>query len=189
MRIQILILEFKGLRHQFPRTSICDEFKCNLQVYLLFSDSKTMATLVNYTCKSVIKLTPGWLSPRVWRPAVLVKTRVWVGCSVSRAHKTWSTAPEMIPTSKWSPTLKGSPNRHRIEISGSTWREMGIISGLGIISGSGSFRGLYRVSVILIDTPLQSRAYIAPFGSSPFNTLSLVTLTLKKPRSGHLLQH
>ena len=48
MRIQILILEFKGLRHQFPRTSICDEFKCNLQVYLLFSDSKTMATLVNY---------------------------------------------------------------------------------------------------------------------------------------------
>ena len=25
-----------------------------------------------------------------WRPAVLVKTRVWVGCSVSRTHKTWS---------------------------------------------------------------------------------------------------
>ena len=23
-------------------------------------------------------------------PAVLVKTRVWVGCTVSRAHKTWS---------------------------------------------------------------------------------------------------
>ena len=29
-------------------------------------------------------------STRLWRPAVLVKTRVWVGCSVSRAHKTWS---------------------------------------------------------------------------------------------------
>ena len=27
---------------------------------------------------------------QVGRPAVLVKTRVWVGCSVSRAHKTWS---------------------------------------------------------------------------------------------------
>ena len=31
---------------------------CNLQVYLLFSDSKTMAKIVNYTCKSYIKLTP-----------------------------------------------------------------------------------------------------------------------------------
>ena len=29
-----------------------------LQVWLLFSDSKTTATLVNYTCKSFIKLTP-----------------------------------------------------------------------------------------------------------------------------------
>ena len=28
-------------------------------------------------------------SSRLWRPAVLVKTRVWMGCSVSRAHKTW----------------------------------------------------------------------------------------------------
>ena len=27
---------------------------------------------------------------RVGRPAVLVKTRVWAGCLVSRAHKTWS---------------------------------------------------------------------------------------------------
>ena len=27
---------------------------------------------------------------QVWRPAVLVKTRVWMGCSVSSAHKTWS---------------------------------------------------------------------------------------------------
>ena len=27
---------------------------------------------------------------QVGRPAVLVKTRVWVGCSVSLAHKTWS---------------------------------------------------------------------------------------------------
>ena len=27
---------------------------------------------------------------RFWRPAVLVKTKFWVGCSVSRAHKTWS---------------------------------------------------------------------------------------------------
>ena len=26
---------------------------------------------------------------RVGRPAVLVKTRVWVGCLVSRSHKTW----------------------------------------------------------------------------------------------------
>ena len=30
-----------------------------LQVYLFFSDTKTMGTLVNYTCKSFIKLTPG----------------------------------------------------------------------------------------------------------------------------------
>ena len=27
---------------------------------------------------------------QVGHPAVLVKTRVWVGCSVSRAHKTWT---------------------------------------------------------------------------------------------------
>ena len=27
-------------------------------------------------------------SSRIWRPAVFVKTRVWVGCSVSRAQKT-----------------------------------------------------------------------------------------------------
>ena len=31
---------------------------------------------------------PKWPQPG-WRPAVLVKTRVLVGCSVSRAHKTW----------------------------------------------------------------------------------------------------
>ena len=155
-----------------------------------------MATLVNYTCKSFIKLTPGWLSPRLWRPAVLVKKRVWVGCSVSRAHKTWSTAPEMIPTSKWSPTLKGSPNRPRIEISGSTWREMGIISGSiwGSFQGWGSFRGRDHFggcagSRSFLLTRLYRVGLIAPFGSSPFNTPSLVTLTLKKPRSGHLLQH
>ena len=29
-------------------------------------------------------------STRLWCPAVLVRTRVWLGCSVSRAHKTWS---------------------------------------------------------------------------------------------------
>ena len=29
-------------------------------------------------------------STRLWYPAVLVKTRDWVECSVSRAHKTWS---------------------------------------------------------------------------------------------------
>jgi len=29
-------------------------------------------------------------STRLWLPAVLVKTRDWVECSVSRAHKTWS---------------------------------------------------------------------------------------------------
>ena len=29
-------------------------------------------------------------STRLWRPAVLVQWRVCVGCSVSRAHKTWS---------------------------------------------------------------------------------------------------
>ena len=28
------------------------------------------------------------ISARLWRPAVLVKTRVWVGCLVSRSHKT-----------------------------------------------------------------------------------------------------
>ena len=33
-------------------------FIINLQLYLLFSDSKTMATLLNYTSKSFIKLTP-----------------------------------------------------------------------------------------------------------------------------------
>ena len=27
---------------------------------------------------------------RLWRPTVLVKTRVWLGCTVSRSHKTWS---------------------------------------------------------------------------------------------------
>ena len=30
-------------------------FKCNLQVELLFSHSKTMGTLVNYSCKSFFK--------------------------------------------------------------------------------------------------------------------------------------
>ena len=27
-------------------------------------------------------------STRLWHPAVLVKTRVWLGCSVLQAHKT-----------------------------------------------------------------------------------------------------
>ena len=36
--------------------------------------------------RSAITMT----STRLWRPAVLVKTRVWVGCSVSPAHKNWS---------------------------------------------------------------------------------------------------
>ena len=30
------------------------------------------------------------ISARLRRPAVLVKTRVWVGCLVSRSHKNWS---------------------------------------------------------------------------------------------------
>ena len=32
--------------------------KCNLQVKQLFSDSKTMDTLVNYTCKRFMTFTP-----------------------------------------------------------------------------------------------------------------------------------
>ena len=42
----------------------------NLQVYLLFSDSKTMATIVNHTCKSFIKLTPG---PAVYRDDIATR--------------------------------------------------------------------------------------------------------------------
>ena len=33
-------------------------FECNSQVKLLFLDSKAMPTLVNYTCKSFIEVTP-----------------------------------------------------------------------------------------------------------------------------------
>ena len=40
-------------------TSLINFYKCIFRVQLLFSDSKTMTTLVNYTlCKSFIKLTP-----------------------------------------------------------------------------------------------------------------------------------
>ena len=35
------------------------QYKSNLQVRRLFSTSETIATLVNYTCKSFIELTPG----------------------------------------------------------------------------------------------------------------------------------
>ena len=41
----------------------------------MFSDSKTMVTLVIYTCKSVIKLTPGW--HQSWEPNPL-PLMLWV---------------------------------------------------------------------------------------------------------------
>ena len=41
---------------QFRNTSI----SVNNKYRYFFSDSKTMATLVNYTCKSFLKLTPGF---------------------------------------------------------------------------------------------------------------------------------
>ena len=41
-----------------------------------------------YNILNVIKLT--LLVFHGWRPAALLKTRVWLGCSVSQAHKTWS---------------------------------------------------------------------------------------------------
>ena len=49
-----------------------------LQVYLLFSDSKTMATIKNYTSKSFIKLT----SDRLVQ--IRVPTGVTVLCSLVR---------------------------------------------------------------------------------------------------------
>ena len=47
----MLILELQVqtlIRHQFKKT-VTD--KCNLQAWLLFSTSETIATLVNYTCQ------------------------------------------------------------------------------------------------------------------------------------------
>ena len=44
-------------------------YKFNLQVWLLFSDSKSMTTFVNDAWKSFIKLTPGWekkLEHNIW---------------------------------------------------------------------------------------------------------------------------
>ena len=39
--------------------------------------------------KSVFKGRPQMTLIRLWCPAVLVKTRVWMGSSVLQAHKTW----------------------------------------------------------------------------------------------------
>ena len=43
-------------RGKFKKTFTSVIYNCS---YLLFSDSTTMAALVNYTCKSFIKSTPG----------------------------------------------------------------------------------------------------------------------------------
>ena len=41
-----------------PGVNSIKRYTCNLQVWLLFPTSETMATLVNYTCKSFNELTP-----------------------------------------------------------------------------------------------------------------------------------
>ena len=51
-----------------------------------WQDSVYRPTLLLQDGRPQITMT----STRLWRPAILVKTRVWVGCSVSWAHKTWS---------------------------------------------------------------------------------------------------
>jgi len=64
------ILKKSGLREVPPKREFkeyygifrCGQFdKKILQVWLLNSDSKTIATLANYICKRFIKLTPDWL--------------------------------------------------------------------------------------------------------------------------------
>ena len=46
------------------------KYKCNLQVWLLISGSKTMGTLSNYTCKSFNKLTPALKNPGYHRASL-----------------------------------------------------------------------------------------------------------------------
>ena len=53
--LETLTLVVRKLFAAFPFST---RVKCNLQVYLLFSTPETIATLVNYTCKSFIELTP-----------------------------------------------------------------------------------------------------------------------------------
>ena len=50
-------------------------------------------------------------STRLWRPAVLVKTRVCVGCSLSRAHKTWSQSFLCMNNLRGRRALKGKAKR------------------------------------------------------------------------------
>ena len=49
----IFMLPFVKYWGQFNKA-----FECNSQVWLLFLDLKTMATLENYSCKSFIEVTP-----------------------------------------------------------------------------------------------------------------------------------
>ena len=61
LRIQAGPAEAKQVGYLHRGSIELNFYTCNLRVQLLFSGSKTMATLVNYTGKSFIKLTPGLL--------------------------------------------------------------------------------------------------------------------------------
>ena len=61
LRIQAGSAEAKQVGYLHRGSIELNFYPCNLRVQLLFSGSKTMATLVNYTGKSFIKLTPGLL--------------------------------------------------------------------------------------------------------------------------------
>ena len=51
----------KNLKNIMVFSAVANLIKKILQVWLLNSGSKTIATLANYICKRFIKLTPDWL--------------------------------------------------------------------------------------------------------------------------------
>ena len=69
------------LQHDWP----IEQFPLHIRVFL---GGKTKSPCFDLLSHWFIKITT--TSTKLWRTAVLVKTRVWVGWSVSRAHKTWS---------------------------------------------------------------------------------------------------
>ena len=77
--------------HRILETSIVQESKKNHVPHVL-SDGLGVKIRNEFKFKSVFKGRPQitMTLSRLWCPAVLVKTRVWMGRSVLQAHKTWS---------------------------------------------------------------------------------------------------
>ena len=59
MTIKVLIVTANRIRNMDQGSILQKFYTSNLQVQLLFSARETIATLVKYTCKTFITLTPG----------------------------------------------------------------------------------------------------------------------------------